>query len=249
MPESSHESPQYPFRWRGPLPNRGAKEGAVRWLVILNVLVFVLVDWVHPLVGNALYLQYGLSRETLEAGRIYTLVTHMFLHGGLLHLGANMIALYSFGRVVENVVGVRRLLIVYLLGGIGGGLLQVILTPSILLVGASGGVIAVIVAFCWMNWSEPVRLLLVFVIPLNLKGRSLAIGLLGGSLLFGLWAEFAPASAGVIAIIGHWAHLGGGLVGLAFGAVWFRERMVTREMLTRERMMNQSKASPRDDMS
>ncbi len=246
MPEPSHESPQYPLRWRGPLPDRGAREGAVRWLVILNVLVFVLVDWVP---GNAIYYLYGLSRETLEEGRIYTLVTHMFLHGGLLHLGANMIALYSFGRVVENVAGVRRLIIVYTLGGIVGGLLQVFLTPTILLVGASGGVFAVVLAFCWMNWSEHVHLLLVFVIPLKVKGRALAIGLLGGSVLLGLWAQFAPASAGVVGMIGHWAHLGGGLVGFAFGAVWFRERVVTREMLIRERILNQRRLSQGDDIS
>ena len=249
MSESSYESPQYPLRWRGPLPDRGAREGAVRWLVTLNILAFVLVDWVHPLVGNAIFRQYGLSLESLELGWIWTLVTHMFLHGGLLHLGANMIALYSFGRVVENVAGVRRLLMVYFLGGIAGGLLQVFLTPTTLLVGASGGVFAVIVVFCWMNWSEYVRLLLVFVIPLNVKGRALMMGLLGGSLLLGLWAQFAPESAGVVGMIGHWAHLGGGLVGLVFGGVWFRERVMTREMIIRERLMNQRRLAQHDDLT
>jgi len=217
--------------------------------VTLNILAFVLVDWVHPLVGNAIFRQYGLSLESLELGWIWTLVTHMFLHGGLLHLGANMIALYSFGRVVENVAGVRRLLMVYFLGGIAGGLLQVFLTPTTLLVGASGGVFAVIVVFCWMNWSEYVRLLLVFVIPLNVKGRALMMGLLGGSLLLGLWAQFAPESAGVVGMIGHWAHLGGGLVGLVFGGVWFRERVMTREMIIRERLMNQRRLAQHDDLT
>jgi len=217
--------------------------------VTLNILAFVLVDWVHPLVGNAIFRQYGLSLESLELGWIWTLVTHMFLHGGLLHLGANMIALYSFGRVVENVAGVRRLLMVYFLGGIAGGLLQVFLTPTTLLVGASGGVFAVIVVFCWMNWSEYVRLLLVFVIPLNVKGRALMMGLLGGSLLLGLWAQFAPESAGVVGMIGHWAHLGGGLVGLVFGGVWFRERVMTREMIIRERLMNQRRLARHDDLT
>jgi len=191
----------------------------VKRLVIINCLVFAFVNVLHHQhTAELLMSKYWLTEGALRAGQWWRLVTHMFLHGDALHLVANMLALYSFGRVVEDELGGVRTLIIFFVGGIVGGVLQCELAGQLPLVGASGGVFAVVTAFCWMRWNLKVTLLLGFVIPLHLRGRSLTYGLLGASLVLGWW--YSGDVSSLMGRIGHWAHLGGGLAGLALGR-WF----------------------------
>ncbi|QQL44755.1 rhomboid family intramembrane serine protease [Sulfuriroseicoccus oceanibius] len=220
MNRPSHHSPAHPMRWRGPLPTERPQDDMVRRLAIINCIVFAFVNVLqNPLNGHLLMSKYWLTADSLAAGQWWRLVTHMFLHGGTMHLVANMLALYSFGRVVEDELGGVRTLIIYFAGGIAGGLLQCGLANELPLVGASGGVFAVVMAFCWMRWNLKVTLLLGFVIPLHLKGRTFTYGLLGASLVLGWW--YSGDVSSVMGQIGHWAHLGGGLMGLALGRFFF----------------------------
>src|SRR5437773_3904746 len=83
----------------------------------------------------------------------WTFVTYMFLHGGPLHLAFNMLALYVFGPPVEERMGGRSFLVYYLLCGFGGatlsfGLLQ-LPQPMGPVIGASGAIYGVALAFAW----------------------------------------------------------------------------------------------------
>lgn len=116
-------------------------------LILINVIVFA-VGLLSPELDNQIF-ALGASRtyEVLVLGDYYRMVTAMFLHGGAMHILFNMYALYIIGRAIEPVFGSVRFLIVYLLGGLAGSILSVVLgNPSPMLgvpsVGASGAVFA-----------------------------------------------------------------------------------------------------------
>ena len=151
-----------------------------------------------------------------------TLVTHMFLHGGLVHLAMNMVFLAWVGRQVEWLLGTGRLLLLFLLGGIAGGLMQVVMTPTsvVPMVGASGAISAVFATYA-----------LLFAQPGERPGRFLGIPLSGETIralrYAALWiglqlltaVAFNLPGTGGIAI---WSHIGGFLVGLLFGLPYVR---------------------------
>ncbi len=184
-------------------------------LVILNAVAFLLQNTLFPSLISENHL--ALSLEGLSHGRVWQLLTFQFLHSGLWHLLFNCWALYVFGREVEDELGRTRFLLLYLASGVGGGLLHAFAAfawPSYFnspVVGASAGVFGVVSAFAMLWPDRRLTLLLFFVIPLNLRARSL---LLVNLALTGLGIAF-PRSffAGNVA---HVAHLGGILTGLAF---------------------------------
>src|SRR5688500_3662145 len=69
---------------------------------------------------------FALSAEGLRHGFVWQLFTFQFMHGGLLHLLFNSIAIYCFGRAVEETVGPRTFLKLYIFSGIIGGLIQIL---------------------------------------------------------------------------------------------------------------------------
>src|SRR5687767_13957803 len=75
-----------------------------------------------------------------------TLLTSIFMHGGLLHLGGNMLFLWVFGNNVEDAMGRARFAVFYLLGGLAALALQVAVDPGsrVPTIGASGAVAAVL---------------------------------------------------------------------------------------------------------
>jgi membrane associated rhomboid family serine protease len=172
---------------------------------------------------NAVYLQtpaelwLALTTEGLKHGFVWQLVTFQFLHGGLLHLGGNLLGLWFFGRFVEHVVG-RRFLLAYLGCGVAGGLLQGILMIVFpahyggMLYGASAGVSGMFAIFARLESHSEVRLN--FILPIR-----------AGTLLWvytGIAAFFTlvPSHDRVA----HAAHLGGILAGLAFVRLgWHRD--------------------------
>src|SRR2546427_3604603 len=88
----------------------------VRRLLVANLLVFLLQKTVF------LHLAAELGFAPLQAlTHPWTLVTYMFLHGGVAHLAFNLLALYVFGPPVEERLGGRAFIGYYLLCGIGGG--------------------------------------------------------------------------------------------------------------------------------
>lgn len=87
-----------------------------RNLIIINVLVFLVAEYLlPPQVDNLLAAYFPLSPNF----RSWQIVTHMFMHGGFTHLLFNMIGLWSFGPVLERVLGEKKYIILYFLSGLG----------------------------------------------------------------------------------------------------------------------------------
>jgi membrane associated rhomboid family serine protease len=143
--------------------------------------------------------------------RPWTLITYMFLHGGLGHILFNMFALYIFGSRVELRLGSRKFLMLYLISGITGGLLSLVFTPRAYIIGASGAVFGVSFAFAYF-WPRD-RIYIWGVLPI--EARWLVI-LTAGIAIFG---GFTGAQRG----IAHFAHLGG-YVGAWFYLWWITRR-------------------------
>lgn len=204
--------------------SRGGNWSATIALLIANAVVFVLQYTVLPRVVHESYL--ALSLEGIEHGYIWQLLTFQFLHGGILHLLLNCWALFMFGREVEAVLGKARFLMLYFSSGIIGGLFQVFVAWAWPMhfggasVGASAGVFGVTAAFAMLYPDQPLTMLLFFIIPVNLRARTL---LLVSLVLTAAGIAFPQAMGGNVA---HAAHLGGILTGLAFirwgGRLMFR---------------------------
>ncbi len=182
---------------------------AVPVLVALNVGIFLYESLLGPAEKRQMLALYALSAEGLGAGRWWQFGTHAFLHGGWLHLILNMVGLWVPGRIVERVMGTGRFLALYMISAVAGGLAQVLLTgSSAILIGASGAVCGVVLAFTTM-FPEAQRVFLIFfVLPVRLRAKYLGWGLMGSSLFF-LVINFEPW-------IGHAAHFGGCVAGYLF---------------------------------
>ena len=129
--------------------------------------------------------------------RPWTIVTYMFLHGGLMHLLFNMLGLYFFGARVEDRLGSRRFTTLYFLSGVTGALLSFFLSPGAALVGASAGVYGVMMGFAYFWPDAPIHIWGVVPVP----ARMLVIIYTVISLLSGF-----GGGGGNVA---HFAHLGG----------------------------------------
>jgi membrane associated rhomboid family serine protease len=174
----------------------------------------MLTPWVtRLLVANvaAFFLTLTLPSAAYDLGLIgaivlikpWTVVTYMFLHASIGHLFFNMLALFFFGPPVESRLGGKRFLWLYFLSGLTGALLSIFFTPNVPIVGASGAIFGVQMAFA-LYW--PRELILIWgVIPI--EARWLVII----TTVMSLW--FARQGGGTTA---HYAHLGGYLGGFLY---------------------------------
>jgi len=90
----------------------------VKNLIIINVLM-MLATYAMQGVGYDFTDMFGMHYPASDKFRLYQVVTHMFMHGGFMHLFFNMFALWMFGRVLESIWGPRRFLIYYFVTGLG----------------------------------------------------------------------------------------------------------------------------------
>lgn len=183
----------------------GTRLKAVPILILINVLLFL--DTMGLMNSPRFLWVYALSGPGLEAGHWWQLITHAFLHGNLLHLLFNMMGLWFAGRVVERVLGSGRFLVLYVLGALAGGLFQLAFGGAGPLVGASGAVFAVMVAFTTLFPDARITALVLFV-PLRLRARYFGLGLTVSSAVL--------LATGLFPSIGHAAHLGGCVAGFFF---------------------------------
>lgn len=96
----------------------------VKNLILINVIM-LLATWVlSNVAGIQLSNILGLHYFKSDLFRPYQFVTHMFMHGGLMHLFFNMFALYMFGRVLETVWGSKRFFIYFIVTGLGAAVLH-----------------------------------------------------------------------------------------------------------------------------
>lgn len=210
-------------------------------LILINV-VMLLVTMSVPAVTRALMLVPGLVLT-----RPWTPITYMFLHAGLGHLFFNMIILYFFGSRLEMRLGGRGFLGLYLVSGLMGAALSFVFTPFTAIVGASGAVYGVTLAFALYWPREPIYIWGI----LRVEARWLVTALAVMALLF-----VVTGTGGRIA---HFAHLGGFLGGYLF-VKWremrsparkFRERAtggLARKKRVDRKDLERWSHIPRDDM-
>jgi membrane associated rhomboid family serine protease len=163
----------------------------VRALLIATVGSFCLQLTVPALADALVFV------PRLVLGRPWSVLTYMFLHGGLAHLAFNMLALFFFGPRVEERLGSRRFTTLYFLSGIAGALLSFVFAPGAPIIGASAGVFGVMMAFAYFWPHAPIHIWGVIPVP----ARILVII----TTVLALFSGFAGARSG----IAHFAHLGG----------------------------------------
>ncbi len=191
----------------------------VKNLLIINTLVFLATYMIPSF--NSLMAQYGVLHWVgSHYYHSYQFITYMFLHGSWEHLFFNMFALWMFGRTLEYELGSQRFLTYYMVCGIGAALLQMgVATLAgeyyIQLLGASGAVMGLLLAFGVMH---PNEVLVLLPIPIPIKAKWFVIGYAFIELFLG-WT-------GLQASVAHFAHVGGMLWGLALLYYWKRRGKV-----------------------
>jgi rhomboid family protein len=190
-------------------------------LIVLNVLVFLF----ELSLGNDLdqfLFAFGLVPADFS---LLTLFTSMFLHGGFLHVGGNMLYLWIFGDNVEDRMGHGRFIVFYLMCGIGAAVAQTMMRPAseVPMVGASGAVAGVMGAyFVLYPRSRIVTLLPIFIFIQLIEVPAV--------LFLGIWfllqflsgvGSIADADRASMGGVAFWAHVAGFAVG-AIGVLFFR---------------------------
>jgi rhomboid protease GluP len=137
--------------------------------------------------------------------QFWRIFTCMFLHGGLIHVGANMWCFWDFGRIAERVYGRGRFLVIYLLTGLASSVSSLAIHPTTVSVGASGAIFGVVGALVFPFYRKRV------VLPPPVMKAMMR------SLLTFIVINLLIGSA--VPLIDNSAHVGGLLAGLALGAV------------------------------
>lgn len=187
---------------------------------IISVIGFIL--WLFPWSPFPNSIDYfALKPNNILAGKyLWTLVLHIFTHGSLVHLLVNMFALVSLGGICERIIGRKRFIWFYVLSGIFAGLLSVVLaglfgygfmanivgSPDVYMVGASGAIFAIAGLFVVLL---PKSRFSIIFFPFF----SLPAYIMVPLVLFLTWIVALLANIP----IGNVAHLGGFIAGLAYG--------------------------------
>jgi rhomboid-like protein len=204
------------------------------------VLFFAATLFSEMFLGIQLSRTLGLFYIASPEFKPIQLFTHMFMHGGFLHIFSNMYALFLFGTVLERVWGPQRFLIFYFLTGFGAEILhlgveawqvynftghfaatdaelqrfytlqEIYFIPT---VGASGAVFGVLAAFGLLFPNT--ELMLLFP-PIPLKAKVFV-------LLYILWELYRGIAMQPGDNIAHFAHLGGALMGFLLVKYWNRD--------------------------
>jgi membrane associated rhomboid family serine protease len=159
--------------------------------------------------------EVGGAQAPDQAPWYLTVLTSMFMHGSLLHLGGNMLFLWIFGNNIEDSMGRVRFVLFYLMGGVAALALQVVTDPSstIPTVGASGAIAAVLGAYAVLYPRARV-VTLVFIIIIFTVIELPALLVLGLWFVLQLLPTFNEPIAGGGGGVAYFAHIGGFLFGM-----------------------------------
>jgi len=199
-------------------------------LIITNVIIYIACMLNESFMTQTFALFYPASRFF----HFWQPVTHMFLHGNLMHLFFNMYALWFFGTMMENTIGSKKFAILYFVSGLGAAALHLgvealqaasfmndmadgvqsaaqiyAILKSTPTVGASGAVYGLLISYAMLFPNT--RLTLIFP-PITMRTRTWALIFIGVELLTGI--------LGTADGIAHFAHLGGVLFGWLLISYW-----------------------------
>jgi membrane associated rhomboid family serine protease len=175
-------------------------------LIALNVVVYLITvsqGGGINLPGGQLFSDWALQGNAVSNGDWWRLVTAMFLHGSILHIGFNMLALYWLGTIIEQALGTPRFLLVYFVSGLAGSAGALWFSSQFAVtVGASGAIFGLIGAL----------LILEYLATGSLMGQAMVL------ILINLAFTFAVPG---ISIGGHLGGLAGGIVA-TYGLMRYR---------------------------
>jgi len=183
----------------------GPLSSALKALIAINVALFL-----AGFVASDLVRVFGLRPSDVLQGRVWQLLTYMYLHGNLGHILFNMLALWMFGTELERLWGTRAFLRYYHIVGIGAGVSTVVIsslfpfaasTFHTTTIGASGAIYGLLLAYGLLFPNRPI--LMYFVFPIPAKYFVMILGAI--ALLMSL-----NDSGGAVA---HLTHLGGLVAG------------------------------------
>jgi membrane associated rhomboid family serine protease len=163
---------------------------------------------------------------------LWQLATYIFLHGGFSHILFNLFALWMFGGELENFWGSRKFLFYFFFCGIGAGICTVIFSPYqfIPVIGASGAIYGILLAFGWLFPNRPIYIYFLFPIP----AKFLVI-------IYGL-IELYASMEGTGGGIAHLTHLGG----LLFGILYMAYPVIRQKIRRQYYKKKWSQRSPND---
>jgi membrane associated rhomboid family serine protease len=193
---------------------------AVKWLVLANAAVYlflVLLKAIVPNLGEALTLVLALIPAYVMRGWIFQVVTYSFVHAGVMHILFNMLGLWMFGAQLESDWGHKRFLEFYFFCVIGAALTTIAISytgvggvvPQTPTVGASGGVLGILMAFGMLYGDREIML---FPIPLTIRAKYFVAGVAFITVVEAISASGAGRGSNVAYI----AHLGGLLFGFLY---------------------------------
>lgn len=228
--------------------NQTRRTPVITWTLIgLNVLVFLASMASGASEAETIVMRFGVIPDVLvhgewSVGRSYggalgsavTPFTSMFLHGGILHLGFNMLFLHVFGDNVEDVLGRARFVVFYLLCGLGAVAGQVLVDPDSMvpMIGASGAISGVLAGYLILfPHARVVTLVPIFIFIRFFEVPATVfiivwfmLQLVLGYLSLGLVADGGSGVA-------WFAHIGGFLAGLLCVRLFYRAPIRRRERL------------------
>ena len=183
-------------------------------ILIINVLCFF---------GSVVAAKYGIDLNDLLGLHFFLasdfnpaqLITYMFMHAGFQHIFFNMFAVWMFGRTLEYELGSQRFLTFYMVCGVGAALIQYLTALAfgelpLLLVGASGAVMGLLLAFGVMH---PNAVIMLLIPPIPMKAKWFVIIYAVIELFLG-WRG--------VGNVAHFAHVGGMLWGFLLLHWWKR---------------------------
>jgi membrane associated rhomboid family serine protease len=206
-------------------------------IITINVIVFLFINLIlnideafllrHQGNGYSSWVRtlFVLPDDFLSiAKRPWTIITHMFAHEGFFHLAFNMLWFYYGAQLFKQFLGDKRMIYVYILGGVVGAFAQVLATNYIPyfqtsiysgLIGASGAVYAVFIAVAFFRPMTPIMLFGLFEVKLVFIAMFLVI------------SDFLRLTS--LTNVAHMAHLGGALFGvLAIAKLGLFDRLINR---------------------
>jgi len=201
----------------------GSRFAIVSYLIIVaNILVFI-QSITNPEAYIQLIQTYGLvPAEVMNGDNLISLVTSMFLHADILHVGINMLVLLMSGDMVERELGNFRFLGLYLACGIIAGLFHAYLNAAstIPTIGASGAIFGVLAALAILF---PFRWLLKLFgfIPIPMPAIIFVF--------ITILTETAYVSSGILENVAHTAHVGGFLAGVFITLLFVPKKPVEEE--------------------
>ena len=179
--------------------------------VVLNLIIINAIVFVAQLAFDSSFgLTNILALYPYNSGlfKPYQLVTHMFAHGGFLHILFNMYALWIFGSVLERMWGPKKFLIFYLVCGLVAGLTQMFFVTNAPAIGASGAIMGLLAAFAY---TFPNTEFFIIPFPFPIKAKYMAAIFAA----FDIFGGFAGTDN-----VAHFAHLGGLVMGLILVIIW-----------------------------